>query len=96
MNVTTLQVPISPILRDNATSVARDYGFSSLQDLVRLLLTKIANRQLAINVVEQFPAVKLSKKNETRYMKMEEDFKTGKNIYRANNIEDLLRDLRSK
>lgn len=95
MNVTTLQVPISPVLRDNATSVARDYGFSSLQDLVRLLLTKIANHQLAINVVEQFPAVKLSKKNEKRYAKMDEDFEKDRNVYHAKDVDDLLRQLNS-
>lgn len=95
MNITTLQVPISPVLRDNATSVARDYGFSSLQDLVRLLLTKIANRQLTINVVEQFPAVKLSKKNEKRYTKMDEDFEKDRNVYHAKDVDDLLRQLNS-
>lgn len=95
MDTVTLQVPMSKTLRGEAAEVASSYGFSSLQDLIRLFLTKVANRQLAINVVERFPVVELSKKNEKRYLKMEKDFKEGKNIYHAKSVNEFLSQLDS-
>lgn len=95
MDTITLQVPMSKTLRGEAEEVANSYGFSSLQDLIRLLLTKVAKRQLTINVVERFPAVKLSKKNERRYLKMEKDFEEGKNVYHAKNINEFFSQLNS-
>lgn len=93
MNTTTLQIPLSKQLKASATSVAQEHGFSSLQEVVRVFLTKYSKRELSVNV-EQFPAVKLSAKNEKRYAKMEEDFKKGKNVYIAKDVDDLMRKLR--
>lgn len=87
MDTTTLQVPLTKQLKASATSVAEEYGFSSLQEVVRVLLTKLSKRELAVSI-EQFPAVKLSAKNEKRYAKMDEDFKAGKNVYTANSLEE--------
>lgn len=92
MDTTTLQIPLSKTLKFDATQVARDSGFSSLQDVVRFFLTKFAKKEIAIGL-EQFPAVKLSAKNEARYMKMEEDFRSGKNVKSFDNVEDLMNDL---
>lgn len=94
MDTTTLQVPLSKNLKSEATSVAKEYGFSSLQEIVRVLLTKLSKRELSVSV-EQFPAVKLSAKNEKRYAKMDEDFRKGKNVYSANSVEELMRELAS-
>ncbi len=94
MNTTTLQVPISKQLKASATSVAQEYGFSSLQEVVRVLLTKLSKKELNVSV-EQFSAVKLSAKNEKRYAKMEEDYKAGRNFKSFDNIEDLMKDLTS-
>jgi antitoxin component of RelBE/YafQ-DinJ toxin-antitoxin module len=93
MDTTTLQVPLTKELKYNATSVAKKYGFSSLQEIVRVLLTKLSREELAFNV-EQFPAVRLSAKNKKRYAKMEKDFKAGRNIYTADNIEGFLDELK--
>lgn len=87
MDTTTLQVPLTKQLKASATSVAEEYGFSSLQEVVRVLLTKLSKRELAVSI-EQFPAVRLSAKNEKRYAKMDEDFKAGKNVYTANSLEE--------
>ncbi len=94
MDTTTLQVPISKNLKSNATAVAKGYGFSSLQEITRVLLTKLAKGELNVSV-EQFPAAKLSTKNEKRYIKMDEDFKKGKNWKTFNSVEELMHDLRS-
>lgn len=94
MDTTTLQIPISKNLKLSATLVAKNYGFSSLQEITRVLLTKLAKGELNVSV-EQFPAVKLSLKNEKRYMKMDKDFKNGKNVYTAHSVEEFLEQLAS-
>jgi len=45
MDTTTLQIPISKDLKSSATIVARDYGFSSLQEIVRVFLRKLAQKE---------------------------------------------------
>ncbi len=94
MNRTVLQIPIAPLLRRQAEAASLDLGFSSLQDVVRLLLHKLARREIAVAVQEE-EVVKLSKKAQARYEKMNQDFRTGKNVYMANNMDDFLRQLHS-
>lgn len=79
-------------LRNQAEAVSVDMGFSSLQEVVRLMLTKLAKREIGITI-EQFPAVKLSARNEKRYIQMEKDFKAGKNIRMLKNVDELMNDL---
>ena len=90
-----MQIPISKSLKVDATNVAKEYGFSSLQEIVRVMLAKLAKKELSITISEQFPSVVLSAKNEARYAKMEEDFKTGRNVKVFDKIDDLMKDLTS-
>ena len=93
MNTTTLQVPISKRLKASATVVAQEYGFSSLQEVVRVLLTKLSKKELSVSV-EQFPAVKLSAKNAKRYDKIVDDYLSGKLKTKSfDNVDDLMEDL---
>lgn len=94
MNRTVLQIPMPPLLRQQAEEASLDLGFSSLQDVVRLLLHKLARRELALAVHEEKP-VTLSKKAAARYDRMYEDFKHNRNVYHAKDADDLLRQLRS-
>ena len=93
METTTLQIPISKDLKSNATAVARDYGFSSLQEIIRVILTKLARRQLVVQI-EEMP-IKLSARAEKRYLQMEKDFETGKNVKSFSSLRGLMKDLRS-
>lgn len=98
MNTTTiLQIPIDKTLRNEAAIVASEYyGFSSLQEVVRVLLKRLARHELTFNVsTERYPTVKMSKRAEKRYAKMEEDFKLGRNVKTFDNVEDFLKDLNS-
>ena len=92
MDTVTLQVPMSKKLRDSAAKVAAEQGFSSLQEILRVFTTRLASRQAWVSI-EQFPAIKLSAKNEKRYLKMDEDFKNNRNVYHAKDIDDFLRQL---
>lgn len=92
MNTTILQIPVSKSLKSDATLVAKDYGFSSLQEIIRVLLTKLARRQLTVQIEEM--VTPLSRQAEKRYLKMEKDFETGKNIYTARSVDELMRQLK--
>ena len=92
MNTVTLQVPMDKKTRDAAASVASDYGFSSLQELTRVLLNKVAKKHIVVNVEDT--AVQLSPKNALRYDKMVEEIESGKvKPFTANSVEELMKHL---
>lgn len=94
MNRTVLQIPIAPLLRQQAEAASLDLGFSSLQEIVRLILHKLARRELTV-AVQEGEAVTLSKKAAARYDRMYEDFKKGRNVYHAKDVDDFLKQLAS-
>ena len=75
MNTITIQVPINKSIRDQAASNAEKMGFSSLQEVVRLFLNKIATGEL--NVTFE-PSIQLSPKAIKRYNKMVDEIESGK------------------
>lgn len=93
MDTTILQIPVSKSLKSSATLVAKDYGFSSLQEIIRVLLTKLARRQLTVQIEEM--VTPLSRQAEKRYLKMEKDFEKGKNVKTFSTVDELMEDLTS-
>lgn len=87
---TVLQVPVSTSVRRDAEKKALEQGFSSLQEAVRVFLKKLAQGAMGITFEE---TVQLSAKNARRYEKMAEDFRKGKNVYTAKNVDDLMKHL---
>ena len=85
---------MSKELKESAEEVALDWGFSSLQETIRLVLHKIVKRELRVSVTEE-KVVKMSAKNEKRYLKIVEDIKKGKGIVYTKDPIDFLRKLRS-
>lgn len=93
MKRTVLQIPIDPTLRRNAEKQAIAQGFSSLQEAVRLFLTKLAKGVIGIGFEEE---VQLSSRAEKRYLKMMEDIKSGKEkLFTAHSVEELMDQLNS-
>ena len=88
-----LQVPMSKALRKQAEDVAEDVGFSSLQEVIRLLVRKFARRELAIKI-EEVEVVRLSSSAKSRLNKIEQDISGGKNLYRTKDTADFLNKLR--
>lgn len=84
---TIFQVPIDRDLKNSAEKVASEQGFSSLQEVVRVFLTKLALNKIDITLQE---SITLSPENEKRYIDMTEDFNSGKNINLAKDVDDLL------
>lgn len=75
MDNTVLQIPINKNIRNQAALTAQKLGFSSLQEIVRLFLNKVAKGEIDVAFE---PAVKLSSKNDRRYAKMINNLKSGK------------------
>lgn len=89
-----LQVPMSKSLKQQAEAVSADYGFSSLQEIIRIILTKLSRREMTIDITSS-EYIKLSPPAKKRYAKMTEDFREGKNIKSFGNVDDLIKDLHS-
>lgn len=89
MNQTTLQIPIDKRLRDKARKAARGQGFSSLQEIVRVFLSQMAEKGLQIGFVSE--GILLSNTNEKRYLTMLDDKETGALLETADEVMDELR-----
>ena len=80
---TILQVPIKPELKAKAEKKADAEGFSSLQDVVRMMLSRYTTDEISFV---------LSDKAARRYKKIIEDARIGKNVSPAfDNVEDALK-----
>ena len=88
---TILQVPMDPQLKTEALHAAQNMGFSSLQELVRILLKKTASKQLSLTIEENFTPLSLDA--EKRYLKINQNFKQNKNTHTAQNIKQLMTQL---
>lgn len=96
MQRTTIQVPMSKDLRKKAELVSADMGFSSLQETIRVLLTKLARHELTIRVEEHVEEItNLTPEAEARYKKAIEEIKDGRNITNTKNTKELLQLLRT-
>lgn len=89
---TVLQVPLSVDLRRSAERKALEQGFSSLQEVVRIFLKKLSRGAIGIALNDE-ESVQLSARAIKRYNKISEDFRKGKNIYAAKNVDDLMSQL---
>lgn len=91
-----LQIVIDTKLRDKSEAVAKEYGFSSLQDLVRFVLTGVSERRLEPALVDRREYI--SPEAEKRYMKDIEEFekleKQGKAPKPAYSVKQLMKQLK--
>lgn len=94
---TTLQVPVDGDLKSRATKVAKSMGFSSLQETVRLFLTKLARGDMRIELTSFDADEYVSPKAIARYDKMERDIKSGKiKTTVAHSVDELMEQLNGK
>ncbi|MFH1601670.1 MAG: hypothetical protein ABIB61_01805 [Candidatus Shapirobacteria bacterium] len=91
MNKVVLQIPVSKTLRLEAEKVALAQGFSSLQEIVRVFMAKLASQSLDVSFTRVFP---LSSRAEKKYGKIDRDFAKGKDVYLAKNPDQLLKMLK--
>lgn len=94
MNNTVLQIPIDKNIRNQAAAFAEKMGFSSLQEVVRLFLNRVAAGEINVSFE---PTVKLSAKNDKRYAKIIDEIKSGKAKTKTfNDTESLINYLNSE
>lgn len=94
MNNVTLQVPVSREIKLAAQKRATEMGFSSLQEAVRIFLSKLSAGLIDIGFEEK--EVKLSKKAIKRYDKMTDDIESGKvKTLSFTNVDDMMQYLNS-
>lgn len=79
-------------LKDKAEAISSDLGFSSLQETIRVLLTKFSKREFSLKV-EEVPH--LSKAAEKRFRKAVEDITEGRDIYKPKDKKEFFELLRS-
>ena len=82
MQRVVVQVPMSKELKEHAELVSSDLGFSSIQEAIRVLLTKLSKREFSLKVEEVEEVADLSPAAEKKFKKAIEDIKAGRNIYK--------------
>lgn len=82
-------------LKERAELASSSMGFSSLQEVVRVLLTKVSKRELDLKFEETEEVTYLSPAAEKRFKKAVEDIKAGRNIIETKNVDELLSILNS-
>lgn len=90
MNRTVLQIPVSKDLRLKAEEAALAYGFSSLQEVIRVFMNRLANKSVEVSFQ---PIVNLSSVSNARLEKIDKDIENNKNLYIAGDLDDLKRKL---
>ncbi|MBU4099590.1 hypothetical protein KJ980_08160 [Patescibacteria group bacterium] len=91
MQRVVVQVPMTKNLKEKAEAVSYDMGFSSLQEVIRILLTKLSKKEFSFKIEEAEEVTYLSKAAEKRYKKAVEDIKAGKNVTKTKNVDELLK-----
>ena len=85
-----VQVPMSKQLKEKAESVSADLGFSSIQEIIRVLLTKLSKKELSLKVEEVEEITHLSPAAERKFKKAVADIKAGRNVTKTKNVDELL------
>jgi len=91
MQRVVVQVPMTKNLKEKAEAVSFGMGFSSLQEVIRVLLTKLSKKEFSIRIEEAEEVTYLSKAAEKRYKKAVENIKAGKNVTKTKDVDELLK-----
>lgn len=90
-----VQVPMTQELKKKAEIVSSDLGFSSIQETIRVLLTKLSKKEFNLKVEEVEEVTYLSAGAEKRFKKAVRDIKAERNVTKTKNIDELLSILNS-
>lgn len=97
MNKVTLQVPMSKALKTSAKKVANEYGFSSLQETVRVLLTQFANKSVTLSfqsTQDEILTPEQEKILTKKYKKVRKEIAQGKG-FTVHSVDEMMPQLRS-
>ena len=88
MSRTTLQIPLDTTLRNKAEKAALLAGFSSVQEMVRVFLNKLASQTIDVKFYDKSQL--LSQEAEKRYIPLVNDAIQEKNLVRGKSLDDLI------
>ena len=89
MSKTIIQVPVTKTLRNRAALAAADFGFSSIQESIRVFLNQLAKKQISISFTPK--PIQLSPQAIKRYNKITNDIESGKEkLFTANSVKELM------
>jgi len=96
MSKVIVQVPADRKLRDKAVRAAYEYGFSSLQEMLRLFMNKIAKKELKVTIEDNVEYLTLHESAilERKYKEFLKEEKKGK-TFEARSAEEMIRQLTS-
>lgn len=96
MQKVTVQIPTTKKLRDRAAKSAVEYGFSSLQEMLRLVMNKIANKEIKVSLEEnvEYLTPQEDVVLEQRYKDFLKEEKKGK-TFEAHSVEEMMKQLAS-
>ena len=98
MDSMILQVPMEKSFKLSAQKMAEDAGFSSLQDLIRFLLTQFTEKRFAVTVSQNVPDEILTPAQEKVLMKKYREAmkeKASGKMKTYDNVDDMMYDLRN-
>ena len=78
-------------LKKQAQNMAVASGFSSVQEVVRVFLHKFAHQKIEVKLLDT--TVQLSPAAEKRYEKITKDIEEGRNIFKADSVDELMKQL---
>lgn len=85
-----VQVPMNKDLKKKAEVVSSEMGFSSLQETIRVLLTKLSKNEFNLKIEETEEITDLSPAAERRFKKAVADIKAGRTSPIFNNADDAI------
>lgn len=93
----TLQIPMAKELKLGTEKKAKRYGFSSLQEFIRFMLTQFEDNRFVPSIVSNDEYITPEAEERLlRYSReLEEDIKMGR-AYEANSVEELMQHLNTK
>ena len=94
MDRVILQVPMSNELKLKAEKAAKKEGFSSLQEIIRVILNKFTNKEISLGLYQEKP-VQLSPQAIRRYNKAVKDIEAGIGIVKTKDAQDFIKKLNS-
>lgn len=96
MQKVIVQVPTTKKLKAAATKRAEDLGFSSLQEILRLFMTKLSRGEVNVSLEEnvEYLTPQENRVLERRYKEFLSDKKKGK-TFTAHSVEEMMEQLAS-
>ena len=85
-----VQVPMSKDLKEKAEVISADLGFSSLQETIRVLLTKLSKKEFGLRVEEIEDVIYLSPVAERKFKKAQKDIISGRVSPSFDNADDAI------